>query len=325
MRQPSETWAGLSPHRTRARPFVPPGFVLLVAVSAMSWAGPLVRLTDAPALAVAAWRLVLAAAPLAGVLLWRRWRHGRWPELRRRDAALAAVAGVLLALHFWSWIESLELTTVASSVVLVSMQPLFVAILSALLLAELPTRRQWAGIGLALAGAVVIGWGDIAVGGTALLGDALAVAGAIFVSGYYIVGRQLRARWDVWTYTGLVYGVAAVVLVAAALLHPGVTLSGYGARDWGVFAALAAGPMLLGHSGINYALGYVPAYVANVAVLGEPIGATLIAWVLPAVREVPGWQTLVGGVLVLLGIAVTVTRRRPASGAAAAETMDVPR
>jgi drug/metabolite transporter (DMT)-like permease len=325
MRQRRERQAGSPPHRTRARPYAPPGFVLLVAVAAMSWAGPLVRLTDAPALAVAAWRLVLSALPLAAVLLWRRWRRGRWPDLRPRDAALAVGAGVLLALHFWSWIASLDLTTVASSVVLVSMQPLFVAILSAAFLAERPTRRQWAGIALALAGAVVIGWGDLAIGGTALLGDALAVAGALFVSGYYIVGRQLRSRWDVWTYTGVVYGVAAGVLVAAALLHPGVALGGYGAGDWGVFAALAAGPMLLGHSGINYALGYVPAYVANVAVLGEPVGATLIAWLLPAVREVPGWQTLAGGVLVLLGIAVTVTRRRATPGAVAADTMDVPR
>jgi drug/metabolite transporter (DMT)-like permease len=98
------------------------------------------------------------------------------------------------------------------------------------------------------------------------------------------------------------------VLVVAALAAPGVSLTGYGTNDWLVFLALAAGPMMLGHTAVNYALRYVRAYVANLAILGEPIGATLIAWLLPAIAEVPGPQTLAGGVLILAGIALTVSR-----------------
>jgi len=115
---------------------------------------------------------------------------------------------------------------------------------------------------------------------------------------------------DLWWYIGIIYGIAAVVLMGAALLIPDVAVTGYGRQDWLVFAALAAGPMMLGHTLVNYALRYLRAYIANLALLGEPVGATLIAWLLPAIAEVPGPQTLVGGLLILSGIGLTLVRRR---------------
>jgi drug/metabolite transporter (DMT)-like permease len=303
-----------------ARAPVPPAVALGVAVLAVSWAGPLVRFTDAPALAVATWRLVISVLFIAVVLAVR---GTPMPRLSPRDWALAATAGVFLAAHFWSWIASLDLTTISSSVVLVSSQPVFVALLSGALLGEAATRRQWAGIVVAVAGAAVIAWGDFGSGSAALTGDLLALAGAAFVSVYYVIGRRLRAIVDLWWYVGIIYGIAAAVLVLAALAAPGVSLTGYGTNDWLVFLALAAGPMMLGHTAVNYALRYVRAYVANLAILGEPIGATLIAWLLPAIAEVPGPQTLAGGVLILAGIALTVSRparepRRRDSAAGAA-------
>jgi drug/metabolite transporter (DMT)-like permease len=291
----------------RTRPPVPPAAALLVAVIAVSWSGPLVRFTDAPALAVAAWRLLLSTAFIAVVLLLRRQPL---PRLTRRDMLLALLGGAFLAAHFWSWIASLDYTTVSSSVVLVSTQPVFVALLSGVVLGEAATRRQWAGILVAVAGAAVIAWGDFALGGPALFGDLLALAGAVFVSIYYVIGRRLRTELDLWWYIGIIYGIAAAVLTLAALALPGVRLTGYGGSDWLVFLALAAGPMMLGHTGVNYALRYVRAYVANLALLGEPVGATLIAWLLPAIAEVPGPQTLIGGVLIVTGIALTIVRRR---------------
>lgn len=282
-------------------PAVSPWAALLVAVAAISWAGPLVRLATAPALSVAAWRMVFAMAFIGLVLAGRRSVLGG-VRLTRREWALAVFAGVLLAGHFWSWIASIRYTTVASSVVLVSLQPFIIAVLSVALLGERPTRGQWAGIAVAVAGAGVIGWGDFALGPRALFGDALAFLAAWLVSGYYLAGRVLRRKLDLWAYVGVVYGVAAVVLLAAALVTPGVPLTGFPRGDWLVFLALAAGPMMLGHTGVNYAIRYVPAYVANLFILGEPVGATLIAWLLPAIREVPPGQTLVGGVLILAGI-----------------------
>jgi drug/metabolite transporter (DMT)-like permease len=284
------------------------GFVLLAAVLAMSWGGPLVRYATAPPLAVAAWRVAFSVLFIA-IIVVARDRGRAIRSLSGREWAMAATAGFFLAAHFWSWIASLSYTTVASSVVLVSTQPVFVALLSVALLKETPAPRQWAGIAVAVLGAGVIGWGDFAGGPEPLLGDLLAVAGAVFVSIYYVIGRSLRQRLDLWSYIAVVYGVAAGILLGGAALHPDVTVTGYPRTDWLVFLALAAGPMMIGHTGVNYALRYLPAYVANLALLGEPIGATLLAWWLPGIRERPTLQLLGGGALILLGIAMGMRRR----------------
>jgi drug/metabolite transporter (DMT)-like permease len=296
--------------QSRAEGAVSPTAALVVAVLAISWAGPLVRFASAPALAVSAWRLIMSVAFIAVVLVIRRTAM---PRLSVRDWLFAGSAGIFLALHFWSWIASIDLTTVSSSVVLVSMQPVFVALLSGTLLRERATPRQWAGIAVAVTGAVFIAWGDFGLGTRALLGDALALAGALFVSIYYVIGRRLRPQLDLWWYIFIIYGIAALALLLAIAALPGVPLTGFPQRDWLIFAALAAGPMMLGHTAVNYALRYVRAYIANLAMLGEPIGATLIAWLLPAIAEVPGRQTVVGGALILCGIAVTVLRQRAAA------------
>jgi drug/metabolite transporter (DMT)-like permease len=288
-------------------PAIPPALVLVTAVTAMSWAGPLVRFATAPALVVSAWRLLFSMVIIAVILLVRR--PPRPVGLGAADWALAVVAGLLLAGQFWSWIASLHLTSVASSVALVSTQPVFVALLSAALLGERPDRLQWLGIVVAVGGALVIGWGDWGRGPSPLLGDLLAVLGAMLVSGYYVIGRRLRQRLDLWIYIGVVYGIAALALSVVALATPGTDMVGYPFQDWLVFAALAAGPMMLGHTGVNYALRYMRAYLANLALLAEPVGATLIAWLLPAIAEAPPLQTVVGGGLILTGIAMAVLRR----------------
>ncbi len=296
-----------------ARPPLPPVLVLVVAVAAMSWAGPLVKFATAPAQVVSAWRLVYSVALIAVVLALRGARPAAF-RLTGRQFLLAVLAGVLLAAHFWSWIASLRYTTVASSVVLVSMQPIFVATMSALLLHERATRPQWLGIVMACAGAIVIAATDAQASAAprdVLLGDALALTGALLVSGYYVIGRELRQQLDLWVYIAIVYGIAAVVLLLIVAADPGTALTGYPPRDWWIFAALAAGPMMLGHTGVNYALRYVPAFVANLAIMGEPVGATLIAWALPSLREVPGVGTLLGALLILGGILLGSAWRKP--------------
>ncbi len=287
----------------RARPALSPGLALFGAVTAVSFAGPLVRFSGAAALVISAWRLLFSVGFIALILLFRR-SFLAGTHLSRKEWLLACSAGILLAGHFWAWVASIQFTTIANSAVLVSTQPLFVAALSVAFLGEHPTRRQWVGIMVAILGAVVIGFGAFGIGGRALFGDALALSAAVMSAGYFSIGRSLRKKLDIWAYTGIVYGAAGTVLLAAVLLSPDVPLTGYPTQDWLVFLALAAGPMMLGHTGINYALGYLPAYVANLASLGEPVGATLLAWVLPAIAEVPPPQTLLGGVLILTGIAL---------------------
>lgn len=290
--------------------------MLVVAVFALSWAGPVIKLISAPPHVVAAWRLIFACMFIAVVLIARR-KHIRFVRLTRGEWLLAAAAGVMLAFHFWSWIASLRYTTVASSVVLVSMQPIFVAALSGLFLRERATRMQWIGILVACSGAIVLALGDAHVDGamskSALFGDALALIGAVLVAGYYIIGRKLRQKLDLWVYIGIVYGMAALVLVAVIAVDPGAQMTGYPAFDWWLFVAMAAGPMMLGHTSVNYALKYVRAYVANIALLGEPVLATMIAWMLPQIREIPSLFTLAGAVLI--GTGIILGAKRPVEAA----------
>ncbi|MFN2565039.1 MAG: DMT family transporter [Gemmatimonadaceae bacterium] len=284
-----------------------PSLVLFVAVAAISFGGPLTRLSNADPLAVAVWRLGLSLVGIVGFLVagggWREWRR-----LRRRDLGLALGAGTLLAVHFWSWIASLDLTTVAASVVLVNTQPVIVAVLSAVWLREAPVGRQWAGIGIAVAGAAAVAAPHLSTPAgasrTALVGDLLALVGAVTAALYFLAGRRVRATLGLWPYVGLVYGACFVVLVVFAVAV-GAPLAPQPPRELAIFAGLAVGPMLVGHTGCNWALKYLPAYVVNVALLGETVGATLLAAVLPGIREVPPATTLVGGALIITGIVVT--------------------
>jgi drug/metabolite transporter (DMT)-like permease len=235
-------------------------------------------------------------------------------RVTRRELTIAVGAGALLALHFWSWNASISLTTVAASVVLVNTQPVVVALLSAVWLREAPTRRQWLGIAIAMLGALVVAVPDIAGAPAdsvahprALLGDVLALAGAITAAVYFTSGRRLRSAVDLWPYVALVYGSCFLTLLVLAALA-GAPLVPQPPRELAIFAGLALGPMLLGHTGLNWALKHSPAYVVNLTLLGEPVGATLIAAVLPGIREVPGPLTLLGGFIVLAGILLTARR-----------------
>src|SRR5439155_1351755 len=161
-----------------------------------------------------------------------------------------------------------------------------------------PTRRQWLGIGVAMFGALVLALPDLSaargVSGRAVAGDLLALAGAGTGACYFVAGRRLRSTLDLWPYVALVYGTCFVVLVVFAIAVHAPVLA-QPPRELEIFAALAVGPMLLGHTGLNWALKYRPAYVVNLTLLGEPVGATFLAAMLPGIREVPGIATFAGG------------------------------
>ena len=288
-----------------------PLLVLIVAVLATTYAGPIVRFAAAPALAIAFWRLTLVL-PITGALAWGEGRGERFdrnvPLPSPLSLWLMALSGLLLALHFWSWIASLRYTSVASSVVLVSLKPVFAWGLAAAWLREHPTRMEAWGIALAVVGASLIGLGDARLSLGALGGDVLALLGAVTGAGYYVIGRRVRQTVGIWRYATGVYVVAAAALALLALARR-TPLVGFAGRDWAVFGAMAAGPMLIGHTGMNYALRHFRATTVNVAALGEPVGASLIAWLVPAIHEVPGVTTVIGGVVVLVGIAMSLGGR----------------
>jgi drug/metabolite transporter (DMT)-like permease len=280
--------------------------VMAVAVAAMAWAAPLVRLTTAPPLAIAAWRVAIATVlllPLAARGPWRR----EWGATGKLERRLLLVAGAALALHFAAWITSLRLTSVAAASIIVSLSPVFAWVLSARFLGERPGPRQAAGILVAIGGAVLIAATDARGNGrAALLGDLLACFAAAMGGVYFVAGRRLRAGLSLGSYVVPVYGACAAILLLWAGAR-GELFAAYEARDWAIFAALAAGPMVIGHTGFNYALRWFPAWKVNVAALAEPVGAILIAWSLPAIAEPPGAAALAGGAVALGGIALALS------------------
>jgi drug/metabolite transporter (DMT)-like permease len=288
---------------------------LLAGILAVSTASIFIRFAQndgAPSIVIAAARLSLAAIALAPIAL-TRYR----PELKnlsRQDWLLALLSGFFLALHFATWITSLQFTSVVSSVVLVTTTPLWVALLAPLVLHEKLGRGALIGLVLALAGGVVVGLSDSCTWSgtglacpspqtffseTAFLGDLLALCGAWMATGYLLVGRKLRAKMDLIPYIFLVYGVAALVLLAIMFgmresplgYHPVVYL-------W--FILLALVPQLFGHSTFNWALKYLPASLVSVTLLGEPIGSTFLAYII--LGETPPGLKICGGILILAGI-----------------------
>ena len=275
------------------------GGVAVVATSSI-----LVRLAQGqgvPSLAIAAWRLSIAALILLPFVLAMRGAELR--ALTRGDWRLAGAAGAFLALHFAAWIASLEYTSVASSVALVTTNPIWIALFSALVLRESMPRVRVVAVALSMAGSATILWADVGTAGTGspqpALGNALALIGSLAVCGYFLIGRRLRAHMSLLAYIGVVYAMAAVCLMLMAA-GAGVALAGYTGFAWILLAALALGPQLLGHSAFNYALKHVSPTMVALAVLGEPVGSTVFAWLL--FDEAVGPHKLAGMALLLGGI-----------------------
>jgi drug/metabolite transporter (DMT)-like permease len=282
---------------TADRPPINPYLAVLVGVFAVSFAALFVRLATAPPLAIATYRLLFTFLILAPytLLLKRTELTG----LTRRQAGLAAGSGVFLALHLVTWFFSLKYTSVASSVVLVTTQPVFVVLGSWLFFREKVPRLALVGGFLALSGSFVIGAGDFQAGMQAFLGDLLALLAAVLVSGYLLVGRRLRGDIGLGGYTFVTYGSASLTLVAICLAA-GTPFAPYPPRDWLLFLALAVVCTILGHTVFNWVLRYVQASVVSVSILGEPLGAIL--WAALFLGEKPTVRQLAGGILIFGGL-----------------------
>jgi len=281
---------------------------LTAAVLAISASAILAREANADALAIAFWRTFVAAAVLTPIFVLRARRRRLHDATAGQPSVspwITVASGALLALHFALWLGSLELTTVASSVTFLSMSPVFVGILSSSLLNERVSRLGWIGIGITVLGGVVIAFadgGDTGDSTNPLLGDVMALAGGAAVAGYLLVARAARRRGlSNLAFAAPTYAVAAVLLGFGSVLA-GVELIDFSLRTWIIFGLIAIGPQLIGHGFLTWALGRLSAGTVSIATLFEPIGATVLAWLI--LSELPSNLFWFGAPVVLVGLAV---------------------
>ncbi len=290
----------VSSHVSPAEPPFNPYLALVSGVLAVSTGAIFARLAEAPALVIAAYRVGLATLVLAPIT-WIKARD----EIRKlsgHDLKLAAASGFFLALHFATWISSLDYTSVTNSVVLVNTNPLWVGLLTPLITKERVKATVAVSIIISVAGGVIIGAGDFTTGGKALLGDFLALLGSICAAFYLLLGRNLRRKLSLLAYIFLCYGCAALILWLIILAF-GLQIAGFQANTYVTFWAMAIITQLIGHSSYNWALKWFSATLIAISLLGEPIGSTILAYII--FDEGLTWPKVVGGALILSAIYIS--------------------
>jgi drug/metabolite transporter (DMT)-like permease len=280
--------------------------LILLAVVMVSSASPLIKLSQSPDIVKVFWRTLYGGILMAGVGgVKGDWKEYKSPIVKKNWLWLFGI-GIILSLHFTTWFVSLSLTTIAASVVLVNTSPMFTAILSVLFLGEAIRRKTSLGILVATIGAIVLAWSDIqAVLEGALVGDLLALISAVFLSIYFLGGQKYARGLPNSVYTSIVYLSAALVTMIQCIIFQ-IDFIVLDLTEMLIFLALALFPTALGHSVNNYLLTLVPAYVVSSAVLGEPIGATILGILIFGESEIPNALQLLGFATILVGIALVI-------------------
>ena len=285
-----------------AAPPFNPYLALIIGTMAVSTGAIFARLADAPSLVIAAYRVGIASLILAPIT-WCKARD-EMVTLSKRDLKLAVLSGFFLALHFATWISSLEYTSVANSVVLVNTNPLWVGLLTPLIAKEKVKRAALISIVISVIGGAIIGYGDFATGGKALLGDGLALAGSLCAAVYLLLGRNLRRKLSLLPYIFICYGSAAVILWVI-VLSLGLPISGFSTGTVAAFWGMALIAQIIGHSTYNWALKWLSAGLIAVSLLGEPIGSTILAYFL--FDEGLTVYKIVGGGIILSAIYIAAS------------------
>ena len=285
--------------------FSKPYIALAVGVAAVSTSAVLVKLTTAPSAVVAFYRLFFSALLILPYFLFRNL-----PELKaftKKDWLFSSVAGVFLAVHFILWFESLNFTSVASSVVLVTLQPLFSFVGTYVFFKERISFTAVISSVIAIIGSVIISWGDFHVSGMALFGDILALAACAMVTAYLLFGQEVRKRHSLFAYTFIVYSFSAITLFiyCISMQYP---LISYPAKDWVCFLLLAIVPTLFGHSLFNWSLKWISTNAISVSILFEPVGAIILAYIL--LGETVIISQVIGGTIIVFGILVFVFEKQ---------------
>ena len=278
---------------------------LIIGVTAVSLAAIFIRLAqgaDIPSLVIASGRLIVAALILTPLVLRNNTYKQQIRQLASVEFFFISISGFFLAMHFWSWVSSLEHTSVLISVVLVTTTPIWVAILEIFFLKARLTQLIFIGLIVALMGSLVIGIGgeeSANTSGNNILGASLSAIGAMTVAVYLIIGRRLRPKLALIPYIWMVYGFAAIVL-SIILVISGTSITGYNIEGYIWIIAMGLIPQLIGHSSLNYALAYLPATFISISTQAEPIGSAIIAAII--FSEIPGLAQLIGSAIILAGV-----------------------
>jgi drug/metabolite transporter (DMT)-like permease len=281
---------------------------LVVAVAAISFAALFFKQAQPTHPLVSAGVRLLAASLLLAPWTVRGLRRG---SLRGRQLGLASLAGLAYAVHFGAWVASLALTSVAASVTVVTASPLLLAFIGLATGRDRPSRRLWLALGVAVVGLAVVGSRDAAAGADSLTGDGLALLGALAMAVYLLLGRRLGSALDLWAYTGVATAVGALSLVLAAVAL-GVPLAPASGEALGYLLLAALVPQLVGHSLLTWSLRHAAPAVVGTATLGEPVGATLLAWLWLGEAADP-W-VVVGCAVTLVAVAAALAQvRSPAA------------
>jgi len=268
--------------------------VLLVALVSVAHAAIFVRMAEADALVIAAYRMLIAALVLLPIALITSWDELR--RLTRREWWLIAAGSVFLALHFATWIEGVTRTSIANSVVLVTLTPVWLALWSLVALRRSPGLGLWTAVLLAVGGSAIMAWGSMKLGPETLLGDGLALAGGLFFAAFFLVAENLRRSVGIMAFVVLVYAGAAILLWVP-VLSLGLPIVGFTSETYFALVAIAIISQVIGHSGFNWAVCAISPMVLALVFLTEPILSAALGWVY--FREGFGVETIVGGVLIL--------------------------
>lgn len=290
---------------------------LFLGILAVSTAAILIRYAQnqAPSIVIASMRLLIATVVITPIVILKFKK--KIIQIRKEEFKYLALSGLFLAIHFAAWITSLEYTSIASSVVLVTTTPLWVALFSPLLLKEKNNPSIWIGLLLAIIGSSFVALSNQCILTTesliscqnvqidlnlnTLLGNFLALLGAWMAAGYIMSGRKVRSKIPLLLYIFYVYLISTLILLLITFTS-GYSLTGYSTDTYIYLILLGLIPQLLGHSIFNWALGYLPAVFVSIALIGEPIGTIILAFIF--LRETPKSLEYLGGFLILLGILI---------------------
>jgi drug/metabolite transporter (DMT)-like permease len=276
---------------------IDPKMVVIIGVIFVSFSSVLIKMSDAPSLIIAAYRIGITVLFIIPTVVTRNSKEIR--SVDKKTLLLCMVSGVFLALHFATWISSIKYTSIASSTVLVNTHPIFIVIGTYLVFKEKISKMALLSIVITLLGSLIVSSVDSSLGSNVIYGDILAILGGLFVSGYMIIGGIARKKISVTAYTFIVYLSCAITLFSLNIAV-GTPLSPYPLKEWIIFICLALFCTILGHSIFNWALGYVKPTFLSTSVLGEPVFATL--WAMLLFKEIPNVWNIIGSIIIFCGI-----------------------